>query len=667
MLKSISFKNYKAFKQKVGFEIKPLTIIVGENNVGKTSITDLFLFLNNNIDPIKSGNIINYSGEYFDFGGFSRIINSNSKDSKIEINLKFENHLKFKEKEGYSPDINELESIALDTLVKRFWGGYYPTGHYNLKKALGIEIFNDFLYLFGNPKSKYKSNKDININIDMDSFNIKFLSGILKGNTIQCRNLSDNNPYSYYLEGGKNATFIYYAQITYFAKILNNLYDHIFKSIFKACHKRLAKRDNFISLFLQDLLSLQRFTISLDNIFSYKENEYSDINERRYSTLYQLYLMDHIDPQDNAERIFIDIPDWLHPYISTNKKESAGSTQSFWFNGIRNEELRPYLGSFERKINATVFSNLVLLIELSKALESKQQKLNAQEKIIIAGATKRLITEFVEYFYVKKDTETLQNLKNISKHFKFSFKDIYLIESSKEIKMKTYNDKSLRQILGAAVDLFKNKTQVLTIQNQFFNPFRALEERTLEWNTLLIEINKSLLTLGFNYKVIVENHKINYENFYTVKLQQGTDKYGLHEVGYGIAHLLPILFNFHYTKMLCNNQGIIIIREPEANIHPAAQASIAKLISNSNTDSMGPRLIIESHSEHFIRGVQIEIAKGNISKDDVSILYVGKRKNGNSYIKELELEDKGKFKSEWPKGFFESGFKEVTELMKLQG
>ena len=42
MLKSISFKNYKSFQRKTKLEIKPLTILVGPNNAGKTSITDLF-------------------------------------------------------------------------------------------------------------------------------------------------------------------------------------------------------------------------------------------------------------------------------------------------------------------------------------------------------------------------------------------------------------------------------------------------------------------------------------------------------------------------------------------------------------------------------------------------------------------------------------------------
>ncbi|MDX8568139.1 DUF3696 domain-containing protein [Elizabethkingia sp. HX XZB] len=41
MLDEISFKNYKIFKEKQTFKIKPLTIIIGKNNTGKSAILKL--------------------------------------------------------------------------------------------------------------------------------------------------------------------------------------------------------------------------------------------------------------------------------------------------------------------------------------------------------------------------------------------------------------------------------------------------------------------------------------------------------------------------------------------------------------------------------------------------------------------------------------------------
>ena len=119
--------------------------------------------------------------------------------------------------------------------------------------------------------------------------------------------------------------------------------------------------------------------------------------------------------------------------------------------------------------------------------------------------------------------------------------------------------------------------------------------------------------------------------------------------------------------MLNKNGSTTIIREPEANIHPSLQAKLASnIVSTIKNENYKSSVIVETHSEHFIRGVQIAVAKGDIKNSDVNILYVNQSRYVNSKIEKLELEEKGKFKSGYPKGFFETGFKEVVELNKLQ-
>ena len=119
--------------------------------------------------------------------------------------------------------------------------------------------------------------------------------------------------------------------------------------------------------------------------------------------------------------------------------------------------------------------------------------------------------------------------------------------------------------------------------------------------------------------------------------------------------------------MLHKNGSTTIIREPEANIHPSLQAKLASnIVSTIKNENYKSSVIVETHSEHFIRGVQIAVAKGDIKNSDVNILYVNQSRYGNSSLKKIKLEEKGKFKSAWPKGFFETGFKEVMELAKLQ-
>ncbi len=75
---------------------------------------------------------------------------------------------------------------------------------------------------------------------------------------------------------------------------------------------------------------------------------------------------------------------------------------------------------------------------------------------------------------------------------------------------------------------------------------------------------------------------------------------------------------------------------------------------------------VRLYRQTLIRGFQVQVAKGNLAIEHIAIYYVGKRKNGNSYVKKLELTDKGMFTDPWPGGFFEEDYKLTKELLKHQ-
>jgi predicted ATPase len=49
-VKSISFKNYKAFYEEQTMQLKPITILIGKNSSGKSSIAKLFTLLENSLN-----------------------------------------------------------------------------------------------------------------------------------------------------------------------------------------------------------------------------------------------------------------------------------------------------------------------------------------------------------------------------------------------------------------------------------------------------------------------------------------------------------------------------------------------------------------------------------------------------------------------------------------
>jgi len=62
-LKSISFENYKAFKEKQNLEIRPITLLIGKNSSGKSAVAKLFTLLENSLsENIKEPLLLNNNG-----------------------------------------------------------------------------------------------------------------------------------------------------------------------------------------------------------------------------------------------------------------------------------------------------------------------------------------------------------------------------------------------------------------------------------------------------------------------------------------------------------------------------------------------------------------------------------------------------------------------------
>ena len=110
--------------------------------------------------------------------------------------------------------------------------------------------------------------------------------------------------------------------------------------------------------------------------------------------------------------------------------------------------------------------------------------------------------------------------------------------------------------------------------------------------------------------------------------------------------------------------NIVIIEEPELNLHPALQSRLAELFFEIN-EKFGIQLIVETHSEYIIRKAQVIVAE----KD----LEVAPNTNPFSvfYFSEKEIPYKIGFNSDgtltrnFEKGFYDEASLRALELMKI--
>lgn len=87
VIKKITLENFKAFKY-AEIEIKPITILVGPNNSGKTSILQSIRLIQETLSG-SSTNILKFNGD-FDFGDFDTICNQKSEKKEISFKFDFE-------------------------------------------------------------------------------------------------------------------------------------------------------------------------------------------------------------------------------------------------------------------------------------------------------------------------------------------------------------------------------------------------------------------------------------------------------------------------------------------------------------------------------------------------------------------------------------------------
>lgn len=151
-----------------------------------------------------------------------------------------------------------------------------------------------------------------------------------------------------------------------------------------------------------------------------------------------------------------------------------------------------------------------------------------------------------------------------------------------------------------------------------------------------------------------------------VKLEierEGGSKEVISDVGFGFSQVLPILVQ---ASVMPSN-STLLIEQPELHLHPSAQTKFAEIITEASQS--GRRFIIETHSEHIVRGLQLSISnqrskKGplsnRLSPNELKVLYIPKTPH---QPKEMRVDEWGEFLEAWPHGFFDEAYQASMRLL----
>jgi predicted ATPase len=174
-------------------------------------------------------------------------------------------------------------------------------------------------------------------------------------------------------------------------------------------------------------------------------------------------------------------------------------------------------------------------------------------------------------------------------------------------------------------------------------------------------IATSLKSMGlidrFRVKKIQDNRQ---EYEVNVQTKGSKDWVDLPDVGFGISQVLPVLVQCFYAPP----GSLIIMEQPEIHLHPSAQSALADVMidvinSRENGADRNIQLIIETHSEHFLRRLQRRIAEDAVQQEKVSAYFADITKSP-AVLRPLEIDLFGNILN-WPEKFFGDEMGDIAE------
>lgn len=140
--------------------------------------------------------------------------------------------------------------------------------------------------------------------------------------------------------------------------------------------------------------------------------------------------------------------------------------------------------------------------------------------------------------------------------------------------------------------------------------------------------------------------------------------------GVGSNQIMILLLQL--ATIMHRNRGslvpyIVVIEEPEQNLHPALQSNLADLLyevyqypQKINNASLGITFVVETHSEYLVRKSQVLVAQQVNDEDNPFTVYYLEE---NRQPRKMEYQDNGTFSNDFGEGFYDESIRLTEEII----
>lgn len=598
----IGVTNFRVFKDRQEFDIKPITLLTGPNNAGKSAFTKLLELLKLGVD------YLDLTGGRHNLGSFENAVNWESLEKKFKID--------------FPAEIDYLTNNL--TTVITFVEG----------EATQLQINNQEISVF--------DFKIIDHNIIEVDDQTQLVNDLDRADTFE---LSFNYKY-----------------------VIDRFFDRSF----------LIKYDwNGKNLLYKKMSAFRE--IPLEIIF----NNYRDFSILHSGLIPSIKEVSEVGPiyRTSMSSEIISSRYFSSAFLINNVTANISESEKYLLyeviiNGI---DVTERFAETLIKCQDEVFDDFSYYIPYS----SKEKKLSLLLKTALAIVLKEIhdnfLDEIISHDLFDDNSDRLQLKEN----------DLFrLIFKEKLVKWTWFNDNSgmtfFEQFGNQSDYLEKSLSKVEFISAQRGNIDRVLLNGGLqEMNKVLLNfqnqkdkpnaVYKKFIKEAFEIFGITGELQIKtFENTIMVPyiLREGKE-ISFADLGFGYSQIIPIIIKIAIMQgnmtLHSNVNNILIIEEPEANLHPNLQSKLADLFALTAVSFPNLRLIIETHSEYIIRKLQYLTAKKQLDKDHSIIYYF----NADEYVdadqpkvKKIEINSNGMLSDDFGPGFYDEAIRLRFDLMK---
>jgi predicted ATPase len=163
------------------------------------------------------------------------------------------------------------------------------------------------------------------------------------------------------------------------------------------------------------------------------------------------------------------------------------------------------------------------------------------------------------------------------------------------------------------------------------------------------------------YIGVAEDIKTELDSGIALKIKTpGSSKWSdLTNVGVGVSQVIPIVV----MCLTARKGATLVFEQPELHLHPKMQTRLAEFFIAIACS--GVQCIIETHSEHFINALRLNIASDDLGREkmlDTSIVYFVEKIQNSSLFREIKINDLGII-PQWPKDFFDEGINQTDKII----